>query len=231
MQSKTTSCHVTPVKTTIVRMTTNYCWQGCGERGPSHTVGGNINRCSQYTAWMSQNTKHGTIIWPSNFTPGCILKNNNTNLKRYKTLMTLMFIATLFIISNIWKQPKCSSTDEWTEKMYTYMHKYTHTHTMKYCSVCMKVTLLYPTLCYPMDYSPPGSSDHGNLQARILEWAAIPFSRRSFWCRDQTWVSRTAGRFFTFWANGILLSYKKEFVIIWMDLEGIILLNKSDKER
>ena len=40
----------------------------------------------------------------------------------------------------------------------------------------VKVTQLYPTLCDPMDYSPPGSSAHGILQARILEWVAIPFS-------------------------------------------------------
>ena len=37
-----------------------------------------------------------------------------------------------------------------------------------------------PTLCNPMDYSPPGSSVRGILQVRILEWVAIPFSRRSF---------------------------------------------------
>ena len=35
------------------------------------------------------------------------------------------------------------------------------------------------TLCDPMDCSPPGSSVHGSLQARILEWVAIPFSRGS----------------------------------------------------
>ena len=34
-----------------------------------------------------------------------------------------------------------------------------------------------PTLCDPMDCSPPGSSVHGILQARILEWVAIPFSK------------------------------------------------------
>ena len=38
------------------------------------------------------------------------------------------------------------------------------------------VTHLCPTLCYPMDFSPPGSSVHGILQARLLEWVAIPFS-------------------------------------------------------
>ena len=40
-------------------------------------------------------------------------------------------------------------------------------------------------------------SDFFHFQARILEWLAIPFSRRSFRPRDQTWVSHIAGRFFT----------------------------------
>ena len=52
----------------------------------------------------------------------------------------------------------------------------------------------------PMDCSPSGSSVHGILQARILEWIAIPFSRRSSRLRDRTWVSCIAGRFFTLWA-------------------------------
>ena len=46
-------------------------------------------------------------------------------------------------------------------------------------------------------YSPPGSSVHGILQARILEWVAISFSRGSSQPRDQTCVSCIAGRFFT----------------------------------
>ena len=53
------------------------------------------------------------------------------------------------------------------------------------------------TLCDPMDCSPPGSSVHGILQARILEWVAISFSRESSWPRDQTQASRIAGRRFT----------------------------------
>ena len=48
-----------------------------------------------------------------------------------------------------------------------------------------------------MDCSPPGSSAPGILQARILEWAAIYFSRGSSWPRNWTWVSYIAGRFFT----------------------------------
>ena len=58
------------------------------------------------------------------------------------------------------------------------------------------------TLCDPTDCSPPGSSVCGILQARILEWVAIPFSRGSFWCRDRIQVSCIAGRFFTMWATG-----------------------------
>ena len=46
-----------------------------------------------------------------------------------------------------------------------------------------------------------GSRVHGILQARILEWVAFPFSRGSSQPRDQTWVSSTAGRFFTNWAT------------------------------
>ena len=67
--------------------------------------------------------------------------------------------------------------------------------------VCVSETQLCLTLCNPMDCSPPGSSVHGILQARILEWVAIPFSRGSFWPRDRIRVSCTAGRFFTTWAT------------------------------
>ena len=47
----------------------------------------------------------------------------------------------------------------------------------------------------------PGSSVPGILQARILEWVAISFSRGSSWPRDQTGISCIAGRFFTVWAT------------------------------
>ena len=50
------------------------------------------------------------------------------------------------------------------------------------------------TPCDPTDYSPQGSSVHGILQARILGWVAIPFSRGSSRPRDRTHVSRIAGR-------------------------------------
>ena len=46
-----------------------------------------------------------------------------------------------------------------------------------------------PTLCEPIDCSLPGSSVHEILQARILGWVAMPFSRGSSWLRDQTHVA------------------------------------------
>ena len=60
-----------------------------------------------------------------------------------------------------------------------------------------------PTLCSPMDYSLPCSFIHWSLQARILEWVAIPFSRGLSWCRDQTQVSSIAGSFFSIWATRV----------------------------
>ena len=63
--------------------------------------------------------------------------------------------------------------------------------------VVWSVAQLCTTLCDPTDCSPPGSSVHGILQARILEWFAMPFSRRSSQSRDQIQVSCIAGKFFT----------------------------------
>ena len=59
-------------------------------------------------------------------------------------------------------------------------------------AVKVKVAQLCLTLCDPKDYTV-----HGILQARILEWIAFPFSRGPSQPRDQTQVSRFAGRFFT----------------------------------
>ena len=55
-------------------------------------------------------------------------------------------------------------------------------------------SLNHVRLCDPMDCSLPGSSVHGILQARIIEWVAIPFPRASSWVRDQTQVSHIVGR-------------------------------------
>ena len=59
-----------------------------------------------------------------------------------------------------------------------------------------EVAQSYPTLCDPMDYSLPGFSLHGILQARVLKWVAISFSRGSSRLRDRTQVSHIGGRRF-----------------------------------
>ena len=58
-----------------------------------------------------------------------------------------------------------------------------------------------PTFCYSMDCSPLGISVHGILQAVMLEWVAILFSRGFSRPRDWTWVFCVAGRFFTIGAT------------------------------
>ena len=54
---------------------------------------------------------------------------------------------------------------------------------------CGLVTKSCPTLCNPMDCSPPSSSVHGIFQARTLEWVTSSYSRVSFWFKDQTHIS------------------------------------------
>ena len=61
-----------------------------------------------------------------------------------------------------------------TQQSDSVIHTHTHTHTHTYCVL---VTQSCPTLCNPMVCSPAGSSVHGIIQARILEWVGLPFPR------------------------------------------------------
>ena len=96
------------------------------------------------------------------------------------------------------------------------------------------VTQSCQTLYETMDSNPPGSSVHGILQARILKWVVIPFSRRSSQPRDRTQISNIAGGFFTIWAisvcslsNVILLSVNN---ISWMySLQPVYLFLQSPR--
>ena len=56
-----------------------------------------------------------------------------------------------------------------------------------------------------MDCRPPGFFAHGILQARVLEWVTVSFSRGSVWPGDRMWVSCIAGRSFTVWATKVAL--------------------------
>ena len=80
-----------------------------------------------------------------------------------------------------------------------------------------------PTLCDPVDCSPPGSSVHGILQARVLEWVAISFSRGSSRPRDRTQVSRTAGRRFNLRGTREAHRYLSNF--LYADLDFLSEIN------
>ena len=91
------------------------------------------------------------------------------------------------------------STDPLPELQTELPVPYSRSPLATYFTHVVSVAYLCPILWDPMDCSPPGSSVHGMLQSRILEWVAIPFSRGSSRPRDQTWVSCIVGRFFTAW--------------------------------
>ena len=128
MQMKTTSHMLEWLASKKTR--NNKCWWGFEKRQPWYTVDGNVNCCSHYGKHMKvpEKLKNRTIIQSSNSTLGYLCKKKeNTNSKR---LYTLIFIAVLFVIDKIWKQPG------WIKKMsYIYIYIiyiydiYTHTHT------------------------------------------------------------------------------------------------------
>ena len=64
---------------------------------------------------------------------------------------------------------------------------FTFSHLIVLC--CAKLLQLYMTLCDPMDHNLPGSSVHGILQTRVLEWVVMPSSRGSSRSRDRTCIS------------------------------------------
>ena len=90
-----------------------------------------------------------------------------------------------------------------------------------FLSACMLIC----SLCHPMDCNPLGSSVHGILQARILEWVAMPSSRGSSRPRGQTcisWGSCIAGRFFTAEPPGKPPCFPTPPLYIGVDSKGIL---------
>ena len=80
------------------------------------------------------------------------------------------------------------------------LHCWAIRETLYMCIVSVSCSgMPYSLRIDPKDYNLPGSSVHGILQTRILEWVAIPFSRWSSWPRDQMQVSCMSSRFFTVW--------------------------------
>ena len=85
-----------------------------------------------------------------------------------------------------------------------------------------------PTLCDPMNCSPQDYSVSEILQARILEWATMSFSRGSSRFRDQTWVSPVAGQVLYHLSHQGSPSKKVEFITIWCARQSKDILNKAE---
>ena len=94
-------------------------------------------------------------------------------------------------------QDRASGGDGWRPEKHAGLSPRPSPHRSPPCREAVLSLLLLKTLVDPMDCNPSRSSVHGILQARILEWVAIPFFRGSSQPRDWTQVSRIADRFFT----------------------------------
>ena len=134
----------------------------------------------------SSKSKHRVTIGSSNCKFGHVTK-------RIESSVSNCYLHTHVHSSIIHNDQKAEA---FQMSIYSWMDKQNVVYTDNECLVAQ----LFLTLCNPIDCSPPGSSVHGIFQARILEWAAISFSRRSSPPRDQAWVSCIAGIFFTNWA-------------------------------
>ena len=97
----------------------------------------------------------------------------------------------------------CDYLSSFTYLVYSSPPSFNFWSAIYYNSCCCgsSVTRSCPTLCNPIDCSPPGSSTHGIFQARILEWVATSFSRGSSWPRDQAHISCIGRQILYHWAT------------------------------
>ena len=99
--------------------------------------------------------------YDSQISPGHISRKKNVQ----KCTCTPVFIAAVFTIAKMWKQPKCPLTEEWIKKMW-------QIYTIDYCS-CYLVTKSFQSLCHPMGCSPAAPVSMGFPRQEY--WSGEPF--------------------------------------------------------
>ena len=133
MQIKTTlRSHLTPIRMAIINKSTNKYWPGCGERGTLLRCWGECRLVQPLWKAVWRYLKKLKMDLP--FDPaipllGIYLKEPTMLIQ--KDISISMFIAVLFTIAKIWKQPKCPSVDEWIKQVWDI-------YTMEYSSAIKK---------------------------------------------------------------------------------------------
>ena len=126
------------------------------------------------------------VVWRNNF----VLLFWILSLPEIMTSIQIVYTLLLLLLLSCFSRVRLCATP-WTAvhqaPPYLGLSSQEHWSSCHFLLQCMKVksqsevTQSCPTLSYPMDCSPPGSSIHGIFQARVLEWGAIAFSVYTFY--------------------------------------------------
>ena len=135
--------HLTPVRMDIFNKSTNSkCWWGCEEKTILHTVG--KMQSGTGTVENSMECAHRIKNWTYDpVFPLLVIYTKKPETLIQKSICSPMFIAALFAVAKIWKQPKCPLVDEWI-KMLRYIYTMEYHPAVKRTSFNFVVAFLHP---------------------------------------------------------------------------------------